>query len=134
MVYRSQTVSQLRRFLGMINYYGRFIPHCAEILSLFDYLLKNLPKGRHPVISWSSEASLAFSNIKSALTTATLLNFPQIRVKTAHYVDASNTACGAVLQQRTAERHMAPLEYFSASSLPLNANIVPLTGNFWLPT
>ncbi len=33
------TKKQLRRFLGMVNFYRRFIPHCAEIMSPLNALV-----------------------------------------------------------------------------------------------
>ena len=93
-----QSERTLRKFLGMINYYHRFIPHCAEILAPLHDLLASV-RSRKAVLSWSDTTSSAFSRIKSALANAVLLVHPNLHAATAISVDASATALGAVLQQ-----------------------------------
>ena len=42
----------LRRYLGMVNYYHRFIPHCAAKLAPLNILLtKDIPDCRRSQIS-----------------------------------------------------------------------------------
>ena len=42
-----QSIKSLRRFLGIINYYCRFIPRCADLLSPLTDLLKLKPEILH---------------------------------------------------------------------------------------
>ncbi|CAH2099527.1 unnamed protein product [Euphydryas editha] len=44
-----KTIKQLRRFLGMINFYRRFIPSAAQIQAPLNNLLTGSVKGSHPV-------------------------------------------------------------------------------------
>lgn len=44
-----KTVRELRRFLGMINFYRRFIPDAAEHQAPLHALLTGSVKGSHPV-------------------------------------------------------------------------------------
>jgi hypothetical protein len=52
--------SQLRRFLGMLNFYRRFLPHAAATQApLHDVLSDPRVKGSHP-ITWRPELLKAF--------------------------------------------------------------------------
>ena len=72
-----QNAQSLRRFLGIVNFYRKFIPQCAKILAPLNSLLQGIPAGRNANLSWNEEASTAFEDIKVALSNATLLNYPQ---------------------------------------------------------
>ena len=110
-----QNAQSLRRFLGMVNFYRKFIPQCAKILAPLNFLLQGIPAGRNANLSWNEEASTAFEDIKVALSNATLLNFSQHDSPTALFVDASDEFCGAVLSQIDSSGSHRPLEYFSAA-------------------
>ena len=43
---KPSSVTQLRRFLGLINFYHRFILNCAHLLHPLHLFLNNLPKFR----------------------------------------------------------------------------------------
>ena len=94
-----KTMKRLRRFLGMINFYKRFIPICAKTIHPLNQLLSPAKHSKKSVL-WSPEAEKAFSAIKAKLSNPTLLSFPSPNAETALFVDASQTDCGAVLQQR----------------------------------
>lgn len=92
------TVKLLRRFLGMVNFYHRFIPGAVNLLKTSNDLLKGSKKGNVPV-PWAEAAEEAFVKVKDALASATILVHP---VSGAHInitVDASDYAIGVVLQQ-----------------------------------
>ncbi|CAE1290002.1 unnamed protein product [Acanthosepion pharaonis] len=60
-------MKQLRRFLGMLNFYRRFIPNCATILQP----LMNLLQRRNKDISLEGDALHAFHTAKAALANYT---------------------------------------------------------------
>ena len=66
---------QLREFLGLINFYHRFVPHCAQILRPLNVLL-TAARPSQP-LCWTEEATQAFGDIKEALAQATLLSHPK---------------------------------------------------------
>lgn len=68
---RPQTV-KLRRFLGMTNFYRRFIPRAAAVQAPLNELLQGNVKGKAPVL-WTKEAEIAFEETKDSLAQATLL-------------------------------------------------------------
>ena len=86
-------------FLGMINYYRRFIPHCAETLRPFNQMLSQ-KKGKKTSLSWSEDAETAFLDIKNKLADVALLSYPVKNAETTIFVNASEYACGAALQQK----------------------------------
>ena len=57
---------KLREFLGVINFYNRFIPNLASLLSpIYVYLGKDYKNIKE--IDWSDDAIAAFDTIKAAL-------------------------------------------------------------------
>ncbi len=62
---------QLRRFIGLINFYHRFIPRCADILRPLHPLISAKRTKSH-TISWTDEALTAFQAAKDALANASL--------------------------------------------------------------
>ncbi|XP_045764373.1 uncharacterized protein LOC123869707 [Maniola jurtina] len=95
-----KTVRELRRFLGMINFYRRFVPNAAHLQAPLNALLAGPnTKGSQPV-QMTPELLKAFEECKSSLSTATLLAHPDASTELAIVTDASDSAIGAVLQQK----------------------------------
>jgi len=109
---RPNTVKQLKRFLGMINFYRRFIPGAAADQVLLNDFLKGYKKNSKLSINWTTDSIQAFDDCKSKLCNATLLSHPSSSARLAIMVDASDTAIGAVVQQFVAETWQ-PLSFFS---------------------
>ena len=107
---------KLREFLGLINFYHRFIPNCATILEPLNHLLAT-PKEGTKDIALNEEATAAFITIKDTLANVTLLAHPKLHAPTNIMADASDHAVGAVLQQCIGnEWH--PISYFSKKLRP----------------
>lgn len=71
---RPDSIKQLRRFLGLVNFYRRFVPSCAALLRPLEDLLK---KSRTSTpLHWSDETQAAFESVKTALANATMLAHP----------------------------------------------------------
>ncbi len=102
-----RTQRQLRRFLGMVNFYRRFIPNCVEIAAS----LTRLTGGHKGPIKMSSDQLTAFERLKPCLAKATTLAFPSPDAQLSLMVDASKTAIGAVLNQGEGD-HRRPLAFF----------------------
>ncbi|UYV76124.1 hypothetical protein LAZ67_13002670, partial [Cordylochernes scorpioides] len=84
---------QLQRFIGLVNFYHRFIKNSSHILAPLYSLLKT--KSPNASLNWTSDTLEAFQNIKNALAENTLLNYPQPNSTLSVLVDASNVAVGA---------------------------------------
>ncbi|XP_069779219.1 uncharacterized protein [Narcine bancroftii] len=67
------TTKGLQEFMGMINFYHRFIPSAAWIMQpLFAQIA-----GKAKVITWDEESAEAFMKAKKALADAALLAHPR---------------------------------------------------------
>ena len=90
-----QDVSQLRSFLGMVQYFSRFLPNLATTLSP---LHRRLTKG--VTWSWGSAEETAFQTVKKQLMSdRVLMSFnPSFSVVVA--CDSSAYGIGAVLSHR----------------------------------
>ena len=93
------TQRKLREFLGLVNFYHRFLPHCADTLKPLHILLTTAHKPRH-TLQWNEESLQAFSTIKQVIADVSLLSYPHTDAPTNIMSDASDTAVGAVLQQK----------------------------------
>lgn len=105
----------LQRFLGMVNYYQRFVRMCAEKTApLYELLNK---KSSKDIFHWTTKEAEAFQTIKSCLAGALLLHNPEPVVPLYLTTDASTTAVGAVLFQLIDGVHK-PLGFFSKKLNP----------------
>ena len=111
-----RTQSELRQFLGLINFYHRFDPGCASILQPLHDLLSP-PSKKDTQLTWTSEAASAFTRSKDALAAASLLCHPQLDAPTCIIVDASDRAVGAVLEQQI-DSVWCPISFFSRKLRP----------------
>ena len=103
------TQRKLREFLCLVNFYHRFIPHCAHILQPLNSLLSLTSKKE---LSWNPDTTHAFKQIKDVLARFTLLSHRLPSVPLSIMTDASDRAVGAVLQQQV-DGHWQPISYFS---------------------
>ena len=110
-------VRQLKRFLGLVNFYRRFIPDCAAILKPLTALLSGPRLSKAAPIQLSAAALTAFESVKSTLAKVTLLHHPDPTASLSLMVDASDYAVGGVLQQ-CVDGVVQPLAYFSTQLKP----------------
>ena len=109
-----ETYRQLRRFIGMLQYYNRFLRHAATILAPLNDLLSGYKKNkRNKKVAWTPNTVAAFERAKTALANATMLNFPKSNGQIALFCDASAIAVGATLMQKNDENVWEPLGFFS---------------------
>ncbi|XP_062558370.1 uncharacterized protein LOC134223241 [Armigeres subalbatus] len=109
---KPDTVQKLRRFLALVNYYRRFLPHAAEAEIPLRKLIPSNRKNDNTPIVWTAEAEAAFQKCKRCLVEATELDYYDSEAQLSLRVDASDLAAGAVLQQRS-RGAWKPLGYFS---------------------
>ena len=63
-----EAVSELRSFLGLVNYYGKFIRHLSTLIQPLNNLLRqNVPW------EWSVECQHAFEELKKRLASSDVL-------------------------------------------------------------
>ena len=110
------SLRKLREFLGLMNFYRRFIPRCADLMQPLTDMLKNATKKNQP-IELAGDALTAFDAVKSALSQATMLVHPKKDAPLCLLTDASDTGVGGVLQQCVAGVWQ-PLTFFSKRLQP----------------
>ncbi|BHF60865.1 hypothetical protein SprV_0100383400 [Sparganum proliferum] len=99
---------QLQRFLGMVNFYRRFLPNCADTILPLTSLLS----GSKRTFELTPAALTSFEQVKDLLVDAALLTHFHADAPISLMVDASNVAVGAVLQQSLPDSTV-PLAFFS---------------------
>lgn len=103
-----QNASELRSFIGLIGYVGKFIPQLATKTDPLRQLIRT-----GTPFKWTSAESEAFRTIKEALCQVDYLGFFDPKDKTKLITDASPTGLGAVLLQEDTHRKNRVIAYAS---------------------
>lgn len=106
---RPSNITELRRFLGIVNFYRRFTRNAAQAQAPFNAMLVGAKKRDKRRVVWTPETEEAFNETKQRLAEAVLLAHPAPLILR---IDASDSATGAVLEQRVTGG-VEPLGFFS---------------------
>ncbi len=88
-----RSVKALQEFVGMVNFYHRFLPSAARILRPLYQALSGKVQKR--TFKWTPEMTISFNAAKAALAQATMLCHPQPAARISLTTDASDVAVGA---------------------------------------
>ncbi|KAK8773929.1 hypothetical protein V5799_011538 [Amblyomma americanum] len=99
---------ELQAFLGMINFYNRFLKGRTEVAEKLYRLLDS-----HVAWNWGAEHMEAFENLKKLLTSNSLLVHFKTDVPLVLSCDASSVGVGAVLAHRDSKGNEQPVAYAS---------------------
>lgn len=91
-----KTTTEIKRFLGLLGYYRKFIPNFAKLTKPLTQCLK---KGVKIVLD--QNYINCFEHCKTLLTNDPILQYPDLTKEFLLTTDASNVAIGAVLSQGT---------------------------------
>ncbi|KAL5473476.1 hypothetical protein EMCRGX_G027965 [Ephydatia muelleri] len=108
-----QNLQQLRSFLGLLNFYGKFLPNIARTLAPLYGLLKKNTRW-----CWGRPQSEAFNKAKHLLTSAQVLTPFDVKKKLCLSCDASPYGIGAVLSHQFADGSERPIAYASRTLAP----------------
>jgi hypothetical protein len=101
------TKKELRQFLGLSNYFRKFISNYAFIVQPLTKLLR-----KKSVWTWGDDQEEAFDLVKSTLSASPLLKIFDSKLPTQLHCDASSLGvAGILLQQHHGKWH--PVAYFS---------------------
>ena len=103
-----RNVSELKSFLGLLNYYGRFLPDLATLLAPLYEPLQLTRRW-----SWGKSQSRAFEHVKKALTTSSLLTHFDPKKPATLSCDASPYGVGAVLSHHMKDGLEQPIAFAS---------------------
>ena len=101
-------ISELRRFLRMLNQLSKFLPHVAEETKPLRELLSTKNQWK-----WDSPQEVAFKKLKLLLTSSEILALYNPSLQTIVSADASAYGLGAVLRQRQTNGELRPVAYIS---------------------
>ena len=101
-----KTEREIRSFLGMANYYRKFIPNYAKLAAPISSLLKKDVK-----FEWSCVCQTSFDSIKSALISPPVLAYPDTKKPFILTCDASDFAIGYTLSQYNEKKQECPIAY-----------------------
>ena len=101
-----QNVSQLRSFLGLVNYYQKFLGNLSSTLAPLHKLLQKAVKW-----NWGDAQARAFQEIKRQLTSPPLLASYNPEKELTLSCDASPYGLGAVLSQLDEDGFEKPVAY-----------------------
>lgn len=105
-----ENVGQLRSFLGMVQYYARFLPDLATCLAPLNRLLQKAAKWR-----WGEKEKKSFEMVKQMLLQDRVLTHfdPDLPVVLA--CDSSSYGLGAVLSHKMPDGSERPVAFASRS-------------------
>jgi hypothetical protein len=109
---------QLRSFLGLANYYRKFVPAFAELVLPLTELTKKSTPNKLP---WSENHQKAFERIKQALSSNPILKLPDVSKPFVLQTDASATGIGGILLQQYGQK-LFPVAFISKKLLPRECN------------
>ena len=114
---RPRNVVELRSFLGITNYYGKFLPNLSTRLALLYQLLKKGVKWQ-----WNRQHDEAYSTAKSALQDDSLLVHYDSTRQLVLACDASQYGLGVVLSHIMDDGQERPVAYASCTLTPAEKN------------
>ena len=113
-VQRPTSRKGLRGLIGLVNFYGKFIPRRAEIL---EPLTRLTGKKFQVQQDWGPEQDKSLEDIKKIMSSEPVLKLADLDEQFVIQCDASNTGIGGVLmQQEDGKNH--PVQYASRKLLP----------------
>lgn len=80
----SASVEEVRSFLGLVNFVGKFIPHLATLTNPLRSLTK-----KDSIFRWNEEEHKAFESLKDCLSGELVLGYYNVKDRTQVYADAS---------------------------------------------
>jgi hypothetical protein len=90
-----KNVNHVQRFLGLVNYYRRFIKDFAKKAAPIFKVLKQDKK-----FEWTTDCDESFAWLKKKLTSYPILRQPDWTKEFILFCDASGSALGAILSQK----------------------------------
>jgi len=112
-----RNVKEVQKFLGLANYYRRFIENFARIAALLHMLVRKEQKWK-----WEREQEEVFEKLKTVFTTKPILAILDINREIRVEADASDYATGGVLSTKCENRKWKPVAFISKSLNTIEQN------------
>ena len=129
---RPTSIGEVRKLLGLLSYYRRYIKDFAKIANPIHQLLKANDKGEglktkngqapsKSSVEWSAECQTATEELIESLTSSPVMAYPDFTKPFKLHCDASGIGLGAILYQEQ-EGKLKTIGYASRSLLPSEKN------------
>jgi len=105
-----KNVKDVRKFLGLANYYRRFIKDFAQVARPMNILTRKDEKWQ-----WGKEQQKAFNELKQVFTTKLVLAALDLDKEFRVEADASNYATRGVLSMKSSDEKWRPVAFISKS-------------------
>jgi len=103
-----RNIKEVQKFLGLANYYRRFIKDFAQIAAPLHVLVRKEQKWK-----WEKEQEEAFGKLKAVFTMEPVLAIPDIDKEMRVEADASDYATGGVLSTKCEDGKWRPVAFIS---------------------
>lgn len=104
-----QDATELRSWLGMLNFHAKFIPNLSSVIHPLNNLLGN------KAWQWTKECDVAFKKAKEAISSDRLLAYYDDSLPLLLAADASPYGIGAAIMQDHRDGSRRPIAYASRS-------------------
>ena len=105
-----KNVKKVQKFLGLANYYRRFIKNFARIAAPLHVLVRKEQKWK-----WKKEQEEVFERLKAMFTIEPILAIPDIDREMRVEADTSDYATGGVLSTKCEDGKWRPIAFISKS-------------------
>ena len=113
-----RTRTELKRFLGMVNYYRPHIPKIAEVMAPLNEISGGSKTSNRTKLKLNDTQINAYHKTIATLAEATTLAYEDHNKPLVLFTDASETHVGAVLEQESINGDIGPLAFFSKKLPP----------------
>ena len=103
-----ENVSQLRSFIGLVNYYAKFLPGMSTVMHSLHSLLH---KGAR--WEWTTECQKAFKEVKRLIASDCVLTHYYVKLPLKLACDASSYGIGAVMSHQMPDGSERPIQFAS---------------------
>lgn len=110
-------VQQLRAFLGLLNYYSKFVANLSTVLNPLNRLL-----GQNVKRKWTAKCNHAFTSTKEKLVSSTVLAHYDTTLPIKLAADASAYGVGAVISHVYCDGSEKPVAFASRTLTPSERN------------
>ena len=105
---KPENLTQLRAFLGMVNYYAKFLSNLASVLHPLNHLLQKDVK-----FQWTAATQKAFEKVKKLITSDTVLTHYNPDLPVRLICDSSAYGLGAVISHVMENGEERPIAFAS---------------------
>lgn len=112
-----KSVTEVRAFAGLVNYYGRYFRKLADIMTPMYRLLKKGAK-----FDWDNECDRSFKLIKKLICEEITLTHFNPKLPIVLETDASDRGIGGVISHQFDDGQERPIAFFSRTLQPAEQN------------